>query len=143
MTYLFWFIASAVFIVCELLTTSLIFASFAFGALLAGFSGALGLSTLGQGITFAVASVLAVFLFRPILSKRFETRNAHSTTNVLALIGSTAVATEPVTASTGLVKVRGEVWSARTEGASVTVGQQVIIADIDGATLIVKTGSTN
>ncbi len=137
MSYLFWFIACAVLILIELLTTSLIFASFAFGAFIAGLAGLLGAEFVGQGLAFAVASILAVFLFRPILSKRFVTRNSANTTNVLALVGSTASVVETVTSNSGLVKIKGEIWSARTDASEIPAGQASTVTDIDGATLIV------
>ncbi|MEO0024954.1 MAG: hypothetical protein RL196_1395 [Actinomycetota bacterium] len=138
MTYLFWFIAGAVFIIFELLTTSLIFASFAFGAFIAGLCGALGLDLIGQSLIFAGASVLAVLLLRPILAKRFTTKNSQGSTNVLALIGAQGTCTETITAVSGLAKVRGEVWSARTESGSIHEGAVITIVNIDGATLIVQ-----
>ena len=143
MAYLFWFLASALLIIIELLTTSLMFASFAFGAIVAGLFGALGVDLMGQALAFAIASVLAVFLFRPILSKRFVTRNSQHSTNVLALIGAEAIATETVTPTTGQVKVRGEVWSARSDKGEIVAGSRSTITDIDGVTLIVKQISHN
>ena len=138
MMYLYWFIACAVLILFELLTTSLVFACIAFGAAVAGVAGMMGGDYLVSGLSFAVVSVFAVFFFRPILAKRFNTRNSQGTTNVLSLVGSSALVVEAVSASRGLVKVKGEVWSARAEGPEIEAGQKVTIADIDGATLIVS-----
>ena len=142
MAYLFWFVASALLVIVELLTARLMFASFALGAILAGIGGALGFDLVGQGITFAIASMLAVFLFRPILSKRFVTRNSQHTTNVLALIGAQATVTQTVTPAGGQVKVRGEVWSAKSDSSQITANQEVTITDIDGVTLVVKPSTT-
>lgn len=138
MAFLFWFVAGAVLIICELLTTSLIFASFAFGAVVAGLVGALGSDLVGQGLAFAAASVLGVFLLKPILSKRFTTKNSQSSTNVMALIGMQGLSVETVTRTSGLVKIRGEVWSARSVSDEIAASHNVDIIDIDGATLIVK-----
>ena len=138
MTFLFWFIAGAVLIICELLTTSLIFASFAFGAVVAGIAGAFGSDIMGQGLAFSAASVLGVFLLKPILSKRFVTKNSQSSTNVMALIGMHGLVVEGVSQTSGLVKIRGEVWSAKTFSGEISTNSNVEITDIDGATLIVK-----
>ena len=142
MTFLFWFVAGAVLIICELLTTSLIFASFAFGAVVAGLVGALGSDLVGQGLAFAAASVLGVFLLKPILSKRFTTKNSQSSTNVMALIGMQGLVVEEVSQTSGLVKIRGEVWSAKALSGEIASNTSVEITDIDGAALIVKSNTS-
>ena len=143
MAYLFWFVASALLVVIELLTASLMFASFALGAVVAGIVGAMGFDLVGQGIAFALASMLAVFLFRPILSKRFVTRNSQHATNVLALIGAHGTVTQTVSPAGGQVKVRGEVWSAKSDSSQIQTNQDVTITDIDGVTLVVKPSTAN
>jgi len=138
MTYLIWFITSAVLIIFELLTASLIFGSFAVGSVVAAIAAMFGADLIGQGTAFAIASVLAIFLLRPMLAKRLETKNSKGTTNVMALIGATGVCTLEITSNGGQVKVRGEVWSARSNTAGIAEGQPVEVTNIDGATLIVK-----
>ncbi len=56
-----------------------------------------------------------------------------------ALVGKSGLVLERVTAQTGRVKLRGEVWSARTFDETVVVepGQKIGVAEIDGATAVV------
>jgi len=56
-----------------------------------------------------------------------------------ALIGKTAVVVEQVTATRGLIRLRGEEWSARSfdEHQVIPVGAQVDVMEIDGALAVV------
>ena len=56
-----------------------------------------------------------------------------------ALIGKKAVVIEEVTGTQGLVKLSGEVWSARAldEDHVITAGTLVDVMEIEGATAIV------
>jgi membrane protein implicated in regulation of membrane protease activity len=44
---------------------------------------------------------------------------------------------EAVNESGGLVKIGGDVWSARSESGVLVPGQQAVVSAIDGATAIV------
>jgi membrane protein implicated in regulation of membrane protease activity len=54
-------------------------------------------------------------------------------------VGSGAVAIERVDAHGGLIKLKGEVWSARTYDPSKVIepGESVEVVQIDGATAVV------
>jgi membrane protein implicated in regulation of membrane protease activity len=56
-----------------------------------------------------------------------------------ALVGKKAVVLEEVTGTQGLVKLAGEVWSARSldENQVIPVGAMVDVMEIEGATAIV------
>jgi membrane protein implicated in regulation of membrane protease activity len=56
-----------------------------------------------------------------------------------ALVGKRAVVIEEVTGSQGLIKLSGEVWSARAfdEDQVIPVGAVVDVMEIEGATAIV------
>jgi len=56
-----------------------------------------------------------------------------------ALVGKKAVVIEEVTGTHGLVKLAGEVWSARAldEDHAIPAGAVVDVMEIDGATAIV------
>lgn len=132
-----WIIAGAVLVVAELLTTSLMFASLALGAfvaaIVAGFDG----SVIWQAVAFALVSVGAIVGLRPLVAKRFSTRSDQHSTNTLALIGAVGKTTSPVTTDGGQVKVRGEVWSARTDAGELAADVNAKVKSIDGVTLIV------
>ena len=60
-------------------------------------------------------------------------------TNADALPGRTVEVLEDTTATTGLVKVDGEVWTARApEGQTIPAGSSAQIDQVDGATLRVQ-----
>ncbi|NIM06857.1 MAG: nodulation protein NfeD [Armatimonadetes bacterium] len=54
-----------------------------------------------------------------------------------ALIGVTAEVISPI-APEGTVRVRGEVWSARSEGGSIAAGASVQVERIEGVVLVVR-----
>jgi membrane protein implicated in regulation of membrane protease activity len=56
-----------------------------------------------------------------------------------ALVGKKALVIEEVTGTRGLVKLSGEVWSARSldEDQKIPPGTSVDVMEIDGATAIV------
>ncbi len=75
---------------------------------------------------------------RPIALRHLRTPAAIRT-GTDALVGSGAVALERVDANGGQVKLKGEVWSARTYDPHVVIeaGRNVEVVQIDGATAIV------
>ena len=132
-----WIIAGAVLVVAELLTTSLMFASLALGAFMAATVAGFGGSAIWQAAAFAVVSVGAIVGLRPLVAKRFSTRSDQHSTNTLALVGAMGKSTTAVTTDSGQVKVRGEVWSARTDSGELAAQVNVKVKSIDGVTLIV------
>ena len=54
------------------------------------------------------------------------------------LVGSTGLVIAEVTATTGEVKLSGEVWTARSlDGTPIGAGEQVEVYRVDGATVVV------
>lgn len=101
-----------------------------------------GASVTVQLIVFSVSSVLALTVLRP-LAKRYLPAPKYSRTNVESLVGEQAKVLEDVTIDGGLVKIGGENWTARldreTSEEPISVGTEVKVVRIDGATAIVKT----
>jgi membrane protein implicated in regulation of membrane protease activity len=58
------------------------------------------------------------------------------------LIGEAAVVMEAVTSDGGLVKIGGDIWSARSAAGVLPAGQKVVVAAIDGATAVVSVPPT-
>jgi membrane protein implicated in regulation of membrane protease activity len=99
----------------------------------------------GLGAPFALQLVIAIgvaigmlAVVRPIALRHLRTPAAIRT-GTDALVGSGAVAIERVDANGGQVKLKGEVWSARTYDPHVVIeaGRNVEVVQIDGATAIV------
>ena len=122
----------------ELLTANLLFASLAISALAAAGAAGFGGDIVVQGITFALTSVLSLFLLRPIALKHLKMKGTPAATNVDALIGAEAITLTEVTDRSGQVKLTGEVWSAKTHSGVIAADEKVVVVAIRGATAIIK-----
>ena len=131
-----WFAIAGISAVLEVLNLSLVFASFALGAVAAGLVSWAGGNTAAQWITFALATVLSLRL-KPILVHYIFRKTPPSDTGIHALIGQKAVATSLVSDSVGTIILKNETWTARSESGPIASGQSVTVARIDGAVAIV------
>jgi membrane protein implicated in regulation of membrane protease activity len=133
-----WFAASGVLLVVEILTVDLLFASLAFAALLAAGANGVGFGVVVQGVVFGIGAAGSLLLLRPIALRHLKKKPANHATNIEALIGAPAMALSLVTENTGLVKLSGETWSARSNVGEIEVGSQLEVVAIEGATAVVK-----
>ena len=90
-----------------------------------------------QIIAFCVVSLLMIGFVRPVALKHLHRGPADQRTNIERLIGESAVVMEAVSENGGLVKIGGDVWSARSESGVLAPGQQAVVSAIEGATAIV------
>src|SRR5690606_20171489 len=88
------------------------------GAFAAAVAAAVGAPVLVQAIVFAGVSALSVWLLRPLVRRRMLSGSDTASDSVRALEGAAGEVVEQVTASSGLVKVEGELWSARSFDAT-------------------------
>ncbi|WP_240916223.1 NfeD family protein [Sanguibacter sp. HDW7] len=136
----YWWIAILLALIAiEALTLDLVLFMFAGGALAGAIVSAADGSILWQVVAFALVSAILLVALRPFLLKSLRRRGEDlPETNVAALTGRGAVVIDEVSEGAGLVKLAGEVWSARTEGDAVLpVGAEVRVVRIAGATAIV------
>ena len=133
-----WLAASGALLVVEILTVDLLFASLAFSALLAAGANALGFNVVVQGIVFGVGAIGSLMFLRPIALRHLKKKPADHATNIEALIGAPAMTLSAVNENSGLVKLSGETWSARSNTGEIEVGSQVEVVAIEGATAVVK-----
>jgi membrane protein implicated in regulation of membrane protease activity len=133
-----WLGAAGALLVAEMLTVDLLFASLAFSAFMAAIANGLGFEMAAQGLVFGLAAAISLFVLRPIALKHLKKRPADFATNVDALIGAPAVALTEVTVHDGQVKLSGEIWSARSQGALISKDSMLEVVAIEGATAIVK-----
>lgn len=138
--WLWWVAGALLFAVVEMLTLDLIFAMLAAGAVLASVAAALGAPLWLQIVVFAVGALLGLTLLRPWGLRRLFRKGPKVPTNYEAYLGRMGVVVQEVSDRGGRVKVRGEVWTARTEpGAEpLPVGVEVTVLSISGATVIVE-----
>lgn len=86
---------------------------------------------------FAVVSILAIVLLRPVLKKKMNAEKVP--TNADALIGKTAIVTTSISDNfPGSIKIEGIEWTAICNGKSFEVGDLVEIVEITGNTILVK-----
>lgn len=133
-----WIAVAVVCVVVELLTLDLIFIMLAGGAAGAAIAAGLGAELPVQILVAAVVSVVGLLALRPIALRHLHPPGPGSATNVDAMIGRTAVATSKITTERGLVRIGGEIWSARTTGTEIIPeGGTALIQAIDGVVLLV------
>ncbi|AKU18363.1 NfeD family protein [Luteipulveratus mongoliensis] len=139
MSALLWFIAALGLAAAELLGAEFVLLMLAGGAL----GGAATAAALPDNhwlpfIVFALISVLLVVVVRPPLLRHLN-RLEPPDVGMRRVLGAPATVLVVVNENAGEVKVRGEVWSARTvEGEPpIEVGTEVTVTEIRGATVYV------
>ena len=139
MAAVIWLVAGILLAVAELITVDFVLIMLAAGALGASLAAFLDAPFLVQVIVFSVVSVLGLVTVRPAI-KRHLHRNADRTPmGVEALEGTEATVIEQVTHAGGMVKMGGELWSARPYDATqvIEVGARVRVVEVKGATALV------
>jgi membrane protein implicated in regulation of membrane protease activity len=138
--WMIWIVLAVVLAAAELVWPTLLLAPFAAGAVLGAVSESAGFGSGAVLVAFVVSSGLLLTFARPIARRHLYTPQA-SRTGVAALVGRTAMVTERVDndAQTGLVKLEGEMWTARAwdEDEVFEAGARVHVIEIRGATALV------
>ena len=132
-----WLTVFLAFAVVEMLTLDLFFIMLGGGALaglLADFAGA---DFWLQIVVFCVVSLLMIAFVRPVALTHLKKGPTEQRTNIDRLIGEQALVMESVSSTGGLVKIGGDVWTARSAAGVLPAGQKVVVSAIDGATAVV------
>jgi membrane protein implicated in regulation of membrane protease activity len=132
-----WLTVFLVFAVVEMLTLDLFFIMLGGGALAGLVAAFAGADFWLQIVVFSVVSLLMIGFVRPVALKHLRSSPSDQRSNVERLIGESALVMEPVSANGGLVKIGGDIWSARSESGVLTPGQHAVVRAIDGATAVV------
>jgi membrane protein implicated in regulation of membrane protease activity len=138
MSWIAWLIAAAILGVAEYFTLTLAFGLLAAAALVAALVAGMDGPLLAQVLAFAITAGVGLVFVRPI-ARRQMTNTPLVREGSYALIGKKAVVVEEVTGTQGLIKLSGEVWSARAldESQVIPAGTPVDVMEIEGATAIV------
>lgn len=138
---LLWIALGVALVIAELFTTTLFLIMFGAGAFAAAAVAALGAPLAVQVLVFAVVSALTVVAVRPIIERRRRPAgdSGGEPFGVEAIEGSTAVVLERVDTSQGMVKIDGELWSARAyDGTQAYApGERVRVIEVQDATVLV------
>jgi membrane protein implicated in regulation of membrane protease activity len=137
--WVIWLIAAALLAGGEVLTLSFFLGPIALAAALAALIALVGAPVELQVVAFIAGSVASLAIVRPIARRHLHTP-ARLRTGTAALVGSRALVLERVHADGGMVKIGGEVWSARPfdEDEAFETGARVEVLKIEGATALVS-----
>jgi membrane protein implicated in regulation of membrane protease activity len=138
--WLLWLIAAIVFGVGEILTTGLVLAPFALGAVLAAVVAALGGSDLIGLVVFLAVAIAALTALRPI-ARRHLRQPPRLRTGTAALVGRNATVIDRIANDddVGSVRLDGETWRARAydDDEVFEPGARVQVLEIRGVTAVV------
>lgn len=135
-----WLVLLAAFIIIEAATAQLVTIWFAAGAFVALIASFFTESVLIQVVVFVIVSAITLAITRPLVKKVTETKK--QATNADMYINQEGVVTEEIDnlEAKGLVKVKGSLWTARSEadGETIPAGTLVTVIKIEGVKLIVR-----
>lgn len=143
MAAIVWLILGVALAVGEVMSGALYLLMLAGGALAAaGFSAVTDFSPVVDAGVFAAVSALLMLGVRPIAMRHMRDGDGSQRLGLEALPGSSALVLETVDQHTGLVRIKGEEWTARPMDTRdrFPVGSTVSVVRIDGATAIVWGG---
>lgn len=138
--FLAWLVIGIVLLVIELMTTYFLVIFFSIGAFSAAIIALLTDSIAIQMISFCIVSCIGTIVGRDILLKYFNVNKVIKPSNVDAMIGKHGTVIKIVTTDEyGLVRVDGEVWSAKSyDGVILYEGKNIIVKGVDGVKLLVS-----
>jgi membrane protein implicated in regulation of membrane protease activity len=137
--WMIWILIAVIFAAGEVASLSFFLAPFAVGALLGALADIAGLSGVAAILIFLISSGLLLGFVRPIARRHMYTAPSIRT-GTAALVGKTALVTQQVDDRDGVIKLDGEMWTARSyaEGEVIAVGEKVHVVEIRGATALVS-----
>ena len=135
-----WMYAGIILLILEVFTPGFIIACLGLGALCASAIAYLGFNLDSQLITFAISTLISLFIIRPLLLKK-GSREDLIKTNTDALIGRTGSVTETIDNSLqkGRVMIDGDHWKANSlNNEIILVNTKVEVTSIDSTIITVK-----
>lgn len=141
--WLMWLGVALAMAAVEAVTVDFVFIMLALGALAGAIASYFGADfVISAPIAVAVAVGL-LFTLRPMLRRRLRPTRDNTDLGPRSVVGQTGFVVEPVSESQGLVKVHGDLWSARTDvRTTLPLGSPVHVIDLQGATLLVDPTTT-
>ena len=138
--WLLWILVSIICLIVEMAFGDLFLICFAIGALLASLMSAIGVDSIGQIITFTIASLLSILLIRPSMMKYLHRKDNQRPSNIDAIIGRIGEVTQRIDANGyGRVKLDGDDWKACSEdGNTIEKGEKVTIIAHESIILTVR-----
>ena len=137
--YIIWAAAILILGVLEGITVQLVSIWFVFGAVAALVASVCGANLAVQIIVFIAVSVISLLVTRPLVKKKLTANK--QPTNADRCLGQDGVVCEKIDnlEPSGLVKVDGKIWTARTADGSIIEPESIVkIEKIEGVKLIVS-----
>ena len=134
-----WLVILAVMIVLEIFSLGLTTIWFGIGAIGAAIVSWMGYGIWVQLIVFAVLSVIAMAVFRPLAVKYLN--KDKEKTNIDGVVGGVVVVTKEINneMAAGEVQLNGMSWTARSQdGRVIPEAERVTVVSVQGVKLIVK-----
>jgi membrane protein implicated in regulation of membrane protease activity len=133
-----WLVAGVLLAIAELFTLDFVLIMLAVGAFAAGVVG-LVLPVPVQVVAFAAVSVLGLVAIRPAIKRHLHRGADPAVMGMDAIEGAEATVVEEIAEGRGMVKIGGELWSARAYDATqvIEAGAQVRVVEVKGATALV------
>ena len=134
-----WLVILAVMIVLEIFSLGLTTIWFGIGAIGAAIVSWMGYGIWVQLIVFAVLSVIAMAVFRPLAVKYLN--KDKEKTNIDGVVGEVVVVTKEINneMAAGEVQRNGMSWTARSQdGRVIPEAERVTVVSVQGVKLIVK-----
>ena len=134
-----WLVAGVLLAIAELFTLDFVLIMLASGAFAAAAAGAFDASVPVQVAVFGVVSTLGLLAVRPAIKKHLHRGADPAVMGVEAIEGTDATVIEEVAEGRGMVKIGGELWSARPYDVTqvIEAGSQVKVIEVKGATALV------
>jgi membrane protein implicated in regulation of membrane protease activity len=134
-----WLIAGVVLAIAELFTLDFVLIMIAAGAFAAAAVGLADVPVPIQVVVFGVVSGLGLFAVRPAIKRHLHRGADPALMGLEAIEGSEATGIEEVAEGRGMVKIGGELWSARPYDVTQTIeaGVTVRVVELKGATALV------
>jgi membrane protein implicated in regulation of membrane protease activity len=134
-----WLVIGVVLAIAEMFTSTFVLIMFSVGAFAAAAAAALGLPIWIQVAAFGAVSVAALAGVRPYLQRHLHSSSDPAQLGLAAIEGAAGLVLERIDADHGLIKIEGEMWSARPYDATQVIepGERVRVIEIKGATALV------
>jgi membrane protein implicated in regulation of membrane protease activity len=137
--WVIWVVVAVVLLIAEATTSAFIAIYFGLAAIAAAAVALTGLGVVVQLIAFAALSVGSLTITRPALKRAIGSTQLHRT-GVDAMPGRIGVVTRAIgELESGLVKIGGETWTARSfyDEEPIAEGARVEVIKIEGVTALV------
>lgn len=134
-----WVAVTILAVLVEAATSQMVSIWFVFGALAALIAGLIGANFLIQVIVFAIVTMIALVLTRPLVKNASFFKKEE--TNAGRFVGKEGIVTVRINnlENEGQVSVLGSSWSARSwDGTPIEENERVVIEKIEGVKLIVS-----